>query len=129
MYKKLLYLFGLMICSYMGFSQADKAQYTGNYKFPDGSVVPLITVSLEDSALVMNSSAGASPLSHIKDDEFNIVNFNGTAVFKRNAEAKISAVHIEAMGYILDGTKELNGQWTWVAKQHILFTDKCLYRR
>jgi hypothetical protein len=46
-------------------------------------------------------------------DSFSIVEFSGTAVFKRNETTKVNAVHIEAGGYILDGTKEEENKWSF----------------
>jgi hypothetical protein len=42
----------------------------------------------------------------VKGDTFNIVNFNGIAVFKRNEMKKVTGVHIDASGYVLDGIKD-----------------------
>ena len=104
--KKFLLFFFASILMTSAFAQTDKMRYTGVYKFPDGSVISTIEVLLQDSALQMASSAGASPLAWIKDDEFTITNFSGVATFKRNSEGKVVGVHIEAMGYVLDGTKQ-----------------------
>jgi hypothetical protein len=98
----------LIFCfSVSSFAQTDTLQqYTGKYKFPEGSVVAEVEVVYTDGALSMTSSAGSSALRFEKDDQFTIVSFDGTAVFTRNAQRKITGVHIEAMGYIMDGTKE-----------------------
>lgn len=104
--KKFLLFFFASLFVTGAFAQTDKSRYTGVYKFPDGSVVTTIEVLLQDSALQMASSAGASPLVWVKDDEFTITNFSGVASFKRNSEGRVVGVHIEAMGYVLDGTKQ-----------------------
>jgi hypothetical protein len=98
----------LIFCfSVSSFAQTDTLQqYAGKYKFPEGSVVAEVEVVYADGALTMNSSAGSSVLRFEKDDQFTIVSFDGTAVFTRNAQRKITGIHIEAMGYTLDGTKE-----------------------
>lgn len=89
--------------------------FVGKYVFPDGSVVPDVTVTLDGSALTMASSAGTSALTELGIDSFTIVEFSGTAVFKRGDDKKVNGVHIEAMGYVLDGQKQNNGAWafTW----------------
>jgi hypothetical protein len=106
-------LFALIFClSFAGFAQQDTLQqYTGKYKFPAGSVITEAEVVYADGVLTVNSSAGASPLRFEKDDQFTIVNFDGTAIFTRNAQRKIAGVHIEAMGYVMDGTKDETVQW------------------
>lgn len=90
--------------------------FLGKYMFPPGSVVPDVEV-VGDSlhALTMNSQQGNSPLVHQGGDEFTITNFEGTASFKRSDSTReVTGVHIEAMGYILDGEKSIDGKsWTW----------------
>ena len=87
-------------------------EYTGRYVFPDGNVVPDVTVTLEGEALMMSSSAGTSSLTRLGIDSFSVVEFSGTAVFKRNASGKVNGVHIEAAGYIMDGTKDEGTGWS-----------------
>ncbi|ULQ58363.1 hypothetical protein KJS94_09160 [Flavihumibacter rivuli] len=108
-------------------AQTDTAygDYLGKYKFPDGSVVPEVEVLLETGTLMMNSPAGNSQLTRESGDRFTIVNFNGTADFKRSdSTKKVFAVHIEAMGYILDGTKDTStNTWSW----SLVITDEKLW--
>jgi hypothetical protein len=93
-------------------SQTDSlSQYTGKYVFPDGSVVPSVDVTLSDGALSMSSAAGSSGLTQLGVDSFEVVQFSGTAVFKRGEDKSVNAVHIEAAGYVLDGQKQPNGIW------------------
>ena len=112
-------IFCLSFCSYAqhdaatareagpGSGQQDTLQqYTGKYKFPEGSIIAEVEVLLNDGVLVMNSSAGSSALRVDREDDFSITAFNGSATFKRNNDKKIIGVHIEALGYTLDGTRE-----------------------
>ena len=92
-------------------AQDSLQQYTGKYVFPDGSVVPDVEVILSGNALTMTSVSGTSSLVQLGVDSFQIVEFSGTSVFKRNDDKKINAVHIEAMGYVLDGQKQATGVW------------------
>ena len=39
-------------------------------------------------------------------DQFTIPSYQGTASFFRNESKKVSGVHIEVMGRVLDGDKE-----------------------
>jgi hypothetical protein len=93
-------------CTALNAQDSSALQYVGKYKFPEGSIVAGVEVAMNNGALVMSSSAGVSDLGLLGVDSFNIVNFNGYAVFKRNEAKKIVGVHIEASGYILDGPKE-----------------------
>ncbi|ULQ50798.1 hypothetical protein [Flavihumibacter fluvii] len=100
--------------------------YLGKYRFVDGSVIPSVEIAGDSlKALTMSSEAGSSPLEYITTDRFTITNFNGTADFKRHDSTKqVNAIHIEAMGYILDGTKEEGATgWTW----SMYYTDQHLY--
>lgn len=85
--------------------------FVGKYVFPDGSVVPEVDVILSGNALSMSSTAGTSALAEMGIDSFQIIEFSGIAVFKRGDDKKVNGVHIEAMGYVLDGQKKSNGAW------------------
>jgi len=80
-------------------------EYTGKYKFPEGSVVTEVTVTIENGELYATSVMGNSELKKIEKDVFEIVSFSGKAFFKRNEEAKLSGVRIEVEDVILEGTK------------------------
>jgi hypothetical protein len=119
---------GLCLSATAVFAQDTLQQYTGKYKFGDGSPVADVTVTLADGALTMNSSAGSSPLRHESGDLFTITAFNGTASFGRSAERKINSVHIEAMGYVMDGTKE-EGGFAWLKRARAVPVGVCERKR
>jgi len=81
-------------------------EMTGKYKFPAGSVIEEAVVTWENGVLTMSSTAGVSVLEKMKGDTFNVVSFSGICVFKRNETKKVTGVHVDASGYILDGEKE-----------------------
>ncbi len=110
MKKLILFLFISAITSSVN-AQDSLQNYTGKYVFADGSPVPSVEVTLTDGALTMGSAAGNSSLTRINVDTFQIVEFSGTAIFKRDDNKIVNAVHIEAMGYVLDGKKESSGIW------------------
>jgi len=89
------------------------SDYVGRYVFPEGSVVPDVTVALNGEALTMSSAAGNSNLTEAGRDTFTIVEFSGIAIFKRGEDKKVNAVHIEAQGYVLDGQKQSGGSWSF----------------
>lgn len=108
--KKMFFLFCVGICwisvSY-GQQTTDStlSQFVGKYKFPDGSVIAEVVVKLENGSLTMESSAGVSPLEKQSDDLYAITQFQGTAKFNRDTNKKIIGLSINAMGYVLEGTK------------------------
>ena len=89
------------------------SDFVGRYVFPEGSVVPDVTVALSGEALTMTSAAGSSNLTELGRDTFTIVEFSGVAIFKRGEDKKVNAVHIEAQGYVLDGQKQSSGAWSF----------------
>ncbi|HEX6849071.1 MAG TPA: hypothetical protein VF144_18935 [Chitinophagaceae bacterium] len=89
------------------------SDFIGRYVFPEGSVVPDVTVSQSGEALTMSSAAGSSSLAELGIDSFTIIEFSGLAVFKRGEDKKVNAVHIEAQGYVLDGQKQSGGAWSF----------------
>jgi hypothetical protein len=105
--KKVTLLFSLLVLAFCGLKAQDSLQlYVGKYKFPEGSVVTEISVVLEDGKLSLNSAMGNAALEKTGEDEFSITQYGGVATFTRNQLKKITGIHIEAMGAILDGTKE-----------------------
>ena len=80
-------------------------EYTGKYKFPEGSVVTEVNIVLENGILQATSMMGNSELKKIEKDLFEVVAYSGTAQFKRGQEGKVNGVKIEVDDLILDGTK------------------------
>ncbi|MBI1341530.1 MAG: hypothetical protein GC171_01215 [Terrimonas sp.] len=114
MKKGFLFLWVVLASFSTALAQKDSLQeYTGVYLFPEGSVVPDVEVTLTDSILNMYSTAGSSLLVKEAKDLYTIVEFQGTALFKRSETGVVNGVHIEAGGYILDGIKKENGLWSF----------------
>jgi hypothetical protein len=103
-----IFTLGLLLTGMLVIAQdsTTRKELIGRYKFPAGSVVEEVVVMQDNGILMMNSTAGTSSLELVKGDTFNIVNFNGIAVFKRNETKKVIGVHIDASGYVLDGVKD-----------------------
>lgn len=80
-------------------------EYTGKYKFPEGSAVPEVIVTIENGVLVGASPMGSSELKRIEKDVFEVVAYSGIATFKRDDQSKINGVKIEVEGMVLEGTK------------------------
>jgi hypothetical protein len=80
-------------------------QYTGKYKFPDGSVVTEITVTIENGVLYANSVMGSSELRKAEKDIFEIVAYAGSATFKRDTVGKVTGVQIVVGDINMEGTK------------------------
>lgn len=105
--KKLFIVLLLTFSATVIFSQTDSLeQYTGKYKFPDGSPVTEIGVVLESGVLTATSAMGNSELKKTDTkDVFEVVAYSGTATFKRNAEGKITSLLIQVQDVNMEGTK------------------------
>ncbi len=104
---KQLILFSILSLHFLtGNAQTDSLQqYTGKYKFPDGSPVTEMTLTLENGVLLGNSVMGSSEFRKTEGDVFEIVAYSGTATFKRNTESKITSVRIVVGSIDMEGTK------------------------
>lgn len=80
-------------------------EYTGKYKFPDGSPVAEVTLTIENGVLFGSSAMGSSEFRRIEKDVFEVVAYSGTATFKRNDQSKVNGVKIEVEDIVLEGTK------------------------
>ena len=80
-------------------------QYTGKYKYPEGTPFPEVVVTLDKGVLIGTSILGIAELKRIEKDVFEIVGYGGTATFKRNAESKIISCHILVSDIDANGTK------------------------
>lgn len=106
--RKLMLSFSLSVSLSLQLpSRIPPQQYTGKYKFPEGSVVTEVTVTLENGVLLANSPMGSSELKKTEADVFEIVAYGGTATFKRT-EGKVSGVQMIVGDMILEGTKAEN---------------------
>ena len=116
--KKIFFFISIFVMIGSINAQDTLQQYTGKYSFPGGSVVPEVEVTFTDGALFMSSVAGTSSLVQSGVDSFTITEFNGLAVFKRGEDKNVNAVYIEAMGYILEGKKQVTAIWVFSAFIH-----------
>ncbi len=104
--KKFLLSLILVITTGIVNAQVDSLQeYTGKYKFAEGSPVSLVTITIENGVLFANSEGGNSELVRTSGDVFTIVAFEGVATFKRDNAKKIVGVKIELNDMSFEGTK------------------------
>ncbi len=86
-------------------SQDTLQEYTGKYKFPAGSVIAEVTITLDSGVLHGYSDMGNSELREIVKDTFEVVAYGGTATFKRDSAGKIISVHIIVGDTDIEGQK------------------------
>ena len=81
-------------------------KYTGKYKFPDGSPVTEINVTIESGILTATSAMGTTELKKTgTENVFEIVVYGGTATFKKDTEGKITGVQIVVGDLNMEGVK------------------------
>lgn len=102
MFLSLLLVFGFLTIN----AQTDSLQqYTGKYKFPEGSPVAEITVTVENGILMAASAMGSTEFKPTETpDVFEVVAFGGTATFKRK-EGKVTGVQILVGDVNIEGEK------------------------
>lgn|SRR5690606_15502440 len=106
MKKLFLSLFTILSFSLVNAQTDSLQEYTGKYKFPDGSPVTEIGVVLENGMLTATSAMGNSELRKTDSkDVFEVVAYSGTATFKRNTEGKVMGVQIQVQDINMEGTK------------------------
>ena len=111
--KKLIILSCIFLAFICVHAQEDSTlkEYTGIYKFPDGSAVPSIEITIQNGSLFGSSSGGSASLTKVSKDTFSIPSYNGMAYFKRTPEAKIKGIKIELPDVTLEGDKESAQAW------------------
>jgi len=106
--KKLVLMLVVML-SIMTMANAQTSSlkdYLGKYVFAAGSPVAEVTMTAEDSSLVVNSAMGSTPLEKKGVDTFYLAAYDALVIFKRTADKTIESVSIAVQGMELVGKKE-----------------------
>ena len=102
----------LMLVVVLGFISVVNAQtspfkeYVGKYVFAAGSPVAEVTLTAEDSSLVINSTMGSTTLEKKGMDTFYLAQYDALVIFKRTADRSIESISIAVQGMELVGKKE-----------------------
>ena len=98
----------IVISSLVSQAQTDSlSDYTGKYKFPDGSPVTEIGVVVENGILTATSVMGNTELRKTDNkDVFEIVAYGGTATFKRAEDGKVKMMRVQVQDVDMEGTKQ-----------------------
>jgi hypothetical protein len=114
-------LFGFLTVN----AQTDSLQqYTGKFKFPDGSPVTEITVSVDNGLLMAASAMGSTEFKPTSErDVFEIVAYGGTATFKKK-EGKVTNLHILVGDVDMEGEKTEGIEFSMLAYPAPLFQKK-----
>ena len=81
--------------------------YIGKYVFAAGSPVAEVTISVEDSSLVINSAMGSTPIEKKGVDTFYLAQYDASVIFKRGTDKAVTEIAIMVQGMELVGKKEV----------------------
>lgn len=106
--KQLFFVCMIVMTSLVSQAQTDSlSDYTGKYKFPDGSPVSEIGVIVENGILTATSVMGNSELRKTDNkDVFEIVAYGGTATFKRAEDGKVKMLRVQVQDVDMEGTRQ-----------------------
>ena len=80
--------------------------YLGKYVFAEGSPVAEVSVTIQDSSLVINSAMGSTVLEKKGVDSFYLATYDALVIFKRKDGKSVESVSILVQGMELLGRKE-----------------------
>ena len=80
--------------------------YLGKYVFAEGSPVAEVSLTIEDSSLVINSAIGSTPLEKKGVDSFYLAQYDALVIFKRADGKTVASISIFVQGMELVGKKE-----------------------
>jgi hypothetical protein len=80
--------------------------YLGKYIFAEGSPVAEVSLTTQDSSLVINSAMGSTVLEKKGVDSFYLANYDALVIFKRKDGKMVESISILVQGMELVGQKE-----------------------
>lgn len=81
--------------------------YLGKYVFAAGSPVAEVTITIEDSSLMINSAMGSTPIEKKGVDTFYLAQYDASVIFKRGTDKSVTEIAILVQGMELVGKKEV----------------------
>lgn len=81
--------------------------YIGKYVFAAGSPVAEVTITVEDSSLMINSAMGSTPIEKKGVDTFYLAQYDASVIFKRGTDKAVTEIAILVQGMELVGKKEV----------------------
>jgi hypothetical protein len=104
--KKILLLSSLLLGVFISIQAQDSTltQFTGKFKFAEGSPVQEVVINADNGALVAVSAMGSFVLQKTGEDQFFIAEFQAPVVYK-DSNKKVVGLAINANGMILEAVK------------------------
>ena len=107
--KKLICLAMILFASastYLFAQDTTLNDYKGTYRFPDGSMVASVDITVESGVVTISSSLGTATLEKVSKDTFNLIVYNGNVYFTRNKDGKVDGIKIVVQETVLEGRKD-----------------------
>ena len=86
--------------------QSPLNDYLGKYIFAEGSPVAEVSLTIQDSSLVINSAMGSTMLEKKGVDSFYLATYDALVIFKRKDGKMVESISILVQGMELLGRKE-----------------------
>ena len=80
--------------------------YLGKYIFAEGSPVAEVSLTVQDSSLVINSAMGSTILEKKGVDSFYLATYDALVIFKRKDGKSVETISIFVQGMELVGKRE-----------------------
>jgi hypothetical protein len=127
--KKLILFFSLCMGIVLTVSAQESPlkAYVGKYTFAPGSPVAEVTISIEDTTLVVNSAMGTTVIEKKATDTFYLSQYDANVVFKRGADNAVVEVAILVQGMELVGKKEPATGGTKEEELRMMILDEKLF--
>ena len=105
--KKILLLSTLLLAAFVTIQAQDSTltQFTGKFKFAEGSPVQEVVIMVDNGALIIASAMGSSVLQKTGEDQYLITDFQAALIYKRNNDKKVVGLTINANGMVLEAVK------------------------
>ena len=106
--RKLCFLTLILMGAFLSVNaqQGPLNDYLGKYVFAPGSPVEEVSLTIQDSSLVINSAMGSTMLEKKGVDSFYLANYDALVIFKRKDGKMVESISILVQGTELVGRKE-----------------------
>jgi hypothetical protein len=106
--RKLCFLTLILMGTFLSVNaqQGPLNDYLGKYVFAEGSPVAEVSLTVEDSSLVINSAMGSTMLEKKGVDSFYLATYDALVIFKRKDGKSVETISIFVQGMELVGKRE-----------------------
>ncbi len=105
--KKILLLSTLLLGVFISIQAQDTTltQFTGKYKFAEGSPVQEVVINVDKGTLVAASAMGSFVLQKTREPQYYIADNQSPVIFKRDSNKKVIGLSISVSSMVLEALK------------------------